>query len=45
MEAIRLPTGKGNIVEVKVNPSSNVVMKAHKTGYKITFSENGLEKI
>ena len=36
---------KGEIVEVKTNPSGYVIMKADKTGYNMAFPENELEKV
>ncbi len=36
---------EGEIVEVKDNPADYVIMKADKTGYRMAFPENELEKI
>ena len=41
----KIANWEGKISEVKDAPSGYVVMKAAKTGYDMTFSENELVKI
>jgi heat shock protein HspQ len=41
----KIANWEGNITEVKDDPAGYVVMKADKTGYNMTFSENELIKI
>ena len=41
----KIANWEGKITEVKDDPSGYVVMKADKTGYDMTFSENELVKI
>lgn len=41
----KIANWEGQITEVKDDPSGYVVMKADKTGYDMTFSENELVKI
>ena len=40
----KLANWEGNIVEVIEDPDGYVLMKTHKTRYKLTFHENELEK-
>ena len=41
----KLENWQGNIVEVMEDPEGYVLMKTHKTRYKMTFHEKELEKI
>ncbi len=41
----KIANWEGEIVEVKDNPASYVIMKADKTGYNMAFPEHALEKI
>jgi hypothetical protein len=41
----KIANWEGKITEIKADPAGYVVMKAAKTGYSMTFSENELDKI
>ena len=41
----KIANWEGQIVEVKDDPASYVIMKADKTGYDMAFPENELEKV
>ena len=41
----KIANWEGGIVEVKENPKDYVIMKADKTGYRMAFHENELDKV
>jgi hypothetical protein len=41
----KIANWKGEVVEVKEDPTGFVIVKAEKTGYKMAFPENEIEKI